>query len=53
MALQLDLPVLASVNWQALAISVAALVAILRFGAGMLLTLAACSLAGVALHLLA
>jgi chromate transporter len=51
--LQLELPVLASVNWPALAISAAALVAILRFGAGMLLTLAACSLAGVVLHLLA
>jgi chromate transporter len=51
--LRLDMPVLASVNWAALAIFLAALVAMLRFNVGLLVTLAACSLAGIAIHLLA
>jgi chromate transporter len=51
--LTLDLPVPASVNWQALVLSAAALVAMLRFKTSMLATLAACSLAGIALYLLA
>ena len=46
-----DMPVLASVNPWALALSVAALVAIFRFKAGTLQVLAACSAAGVALYL--
>jgi chromate transporter len=46
----LDLPVLASVNWAALAIAVAALVAIFRFRLGILPVLAGSCVAGVALH---
>lgn len=49
--LSFDAPVLASVNPWALALSVAAAVAIFRFKAGMLQTLAACSVAGIALYL--
>ena len=45
-----DAPVLASVDPWALALSVAAAVAIFRFKAGMMMTLAACSLAGMALY---
>jgi chromate transporter len=47
-----DAPVLASVNPWALFLSVAAIVAIFRFKAGTIQTLAACSAAGVVLHLL-
>jgi chromate transporter len=46
-----DAPVLASVNLWALLLSLAAIVAIFRFKAGMIQTLAACSAAGVVLHL--
>ena len=46
-----DTPVSASVDRWALALSVAAVVAIFRFKVGMIPTLAACSLAGVALYL--
>jgi chromate transporter len=46
-----DAPVLASVDGWALALSAAAVLAIFRFGAGMIATLAATSAAGVALHL--
>jgi chromate transporter len=46
-----DAPVLASVNGWALALTVAAAIAIFRFKAGMIQTLLACSLAGVALYL--
>jgi chromate transporter len=46
-----DAPVLASVDAWALVLSVAAAVAIFRFKAGMMITLAACSLAGMALYL--
>lgn len=49
--LSFDAPVLASVNPWALALSVAAAIAIFRFKAGMLQTLAACSAAGIALYL--
>lgn len=48
--LSFDAPVLASVNPWALALSVAAALAIFRVKAGMLQTLAACSAAGIALH---
>jgi len=48
--LSFDAPVLTSVDPWALALSVAAAVAIFRFNAGMLQTLAACAAAGVALH---
>src|SRR5438132_7731051 len=47
-----DAPVLASVNPWALFLSVAAIVAIFRFKAGTIQTLAACSAAGVVIHLL-
>ncbi|MBB3267120.1 chromate transporter [Azospirillum sp. OGB3] len=47
----LDLPVLASVNLPALALTVAAVLAVFRFKAGMLPTLGACALAGVALRM--
>jgi chromate transporter len=46
-----DAPVLASTDPWALALSVAAAVAIFRFNAGMVPTLAACSLAGLVLYL--
>jgi chromate transporter len=46
-----DAPVLASINIWAAALSVAAVVAVFRFKAGMLATLAACSLVGVVLYL--
>ena len=49
--LHFDLPVAASVDPWALALSVAAMVAMLRFKAGIIPTLAACSAAGIALHL--
>jgi chromate transporter len=44
-----DLPVLASVNWAALALSAAALVVLLRFKVAVPWLLAACALAGLAL----
>jgi chromate transporter len=47
-----DMPVLPSLNPWALALSLAALVAIFRFKAGAMQTLAACSAAGIALYLL-
>jgi chromate transporter len=46
-----DAPRFSSVDPWALALSIAAMVAIFRFKAGMLPTLAACSLAGIALYL--
>ena len=46
-----DMPVLTSLRPWALALSVAALVAILRFKAGTVQTLAACSTAGILLYL--
>jgi chromate transporter len=46
-----DAPVPASINLWATLLSVAAVVAVFRFKAGMLPTLAACSLAGVVLYL--
>ena len=45
-----DMPVLTSLSPWALALSVAALVAILRFKAGTMQTLAACSAAGIVLY---
>jgi chromate transporter len=48
--LAFDAPVLASLDPWALALSAAALVAIFRFGAGMIPTLLACAAAGVVLH---
>jgi len=45
------MPVLASLNPWALALSVVAMVAIFRFKAGTLQVLAACSAAGIALYL--
>jgi chromate transporter len=50
--LALDAPRLASVDWLALALSVAAAVAIFRFKVGMIPTLAACCGVGLALYLL-
>jgi len=47
-----DAPRLASVDWLALALSVAAAVAIFRFKVGMIPTLAACCGVGLALYLL-
>jgi chromate transporter len=47
-----DMPVLASLNPWALLLSLAAIVAIFRFKVGTMPILAACSAAGVALHLL-
>ena len=50
--LSFEAPRLASVDWLALALSVAAAVAIFRFKVGMIPTLAACCGAGLALYLL-
>jgi chromate transporter len=50
--LSFDAPNLASVNAWALALSVAAAIAIFRFKAGMIQTLAACCAAGIALYLI-
>jgi chromate transporter len=47
----LSLPVLASINGPALALSLAAMVAIFRFKLGMPVTLAGCSLLGAAYYL--
>lgn len=47
----LSVPVLASVNWPAIAIAAAAMVAIFRFKAGIIPVLAASCAAGVGLHL--
>jgi len=49
--LQLDLPVLASVDPWALALAVTAVLAVFRFKAGVIPVLAACAAAGVGLHL--
>jgi chromate transporter len=49
--LAFDLPIAASVDPWALALSVAAMIAIFRFKAGMIATLLACSGAGIVLHL--
>src|SRR6266545_373571 len=46
-----DMPVLASVDPWALALSVAAIIAIFRFKVGMITTLLACSAVGIVLHL--
>ena len=51
LVLTLDVPTLASVNPASLALTVAALVAVFRFKAGMIPVLAACSAAGVLLYL--
>jgi len=50
--LSFDMPVLSSVDPWAFALSLAAMLAILRFKVGMLKALAACSAAGLALHFL-
>lgn len=44
-----DLPVLSSIDWRAAALSLAAVIAMLRFKTGMIPTLAACALAGLVL----
>jgi chromate transporter len=49
--LSFDMPVLASVDPWALALSLAAIVAIFRFKVGMITTLLACSAVGIILHL--
>jgi len=50
--LAFDAPQLASVNWFALALSIAAAIAIFRFKVGMIQTLAGCCGAGIFLFLL-
>ena len=49
--LNLEIPLLSSVDWAALALSIAAAAAIFRFNAGMLPTLAACAGAGIVFYL--
>jgi chromate transporter len=49
--LSFDMPVVASVNLWALALSAAAMIAIFHFKIGMITTLIACSAAGLVLHL--
>lgn len=44
----IDLPVLTSVNWPALALAVGAILAMFRFKAGMLPVLGVCSVLGAA-----
>ena len=51
LGLSFDLPVLTSLDPWAAALSIAAALALLRFKAGVIPTLAACAAAGVALHL--
>lgn len=51
--LALNVPRLATLNWPALTLSLAAVVAMFRFKLGMLWTLAACSAAGVVYYFLA
>ena len=53
LGLMLDVPTLSSVNVASLALTLAALVAVFRFNAGMIPVLAACSAAGVLLYLVA
>ena len=48
--LVLNVPVFASINWPALTLSLAAVVAMFRFKVGMIPTLLACSAAGVAYY---
>jgi len=50
--LVLNLPSFVTINWPALVLSLAAVIAMFRFKAGMLPTLAACSAAGVAYYFL-
>jgi chromate transporter len=50
-ALKFDMPVLTSVDYWALALSVAAIIAIFRFKVGMITTLLASSAIGIILHL--
>ncbi len=47
----LDIPVVSSINIASLALTLAAVLAIFRFNTGMIQTLLACSLAGIAWHL--
>jgi chromate transporter len=53
LGLTLDVPILASVNEASLVLTLAALLAVFRFKIGMLPVLAACSLAGMLLYLVA
>jgi len=46
----LNIPVLASMDWPALAIALAAMVAIFRFKAGIIPMLAASCMAGIVFH---
>ena len=50
--LAFDLPVAASLNWAAFALTAAAILAIFRFRVGVVPVLAACGLAGALLHLI-
>jgi chromate transporter len=50
LGLSFEVPILSSVDWLALGLSCAAILAIFRFKAGMIPTLVACAVAGVALH---
>ena len=51
--IQLELPALASVNWPALLLALAATIAVLRFKTGLATTLVGCALAGIAIKFLA
>jgi chromate transporter len=53
LGLTLDVPILASVNVASLVLTLAALLAVFRFKVGMIPVLAACSLAGMLLYLVA
>jgi chromate transporter len=50
LAMHVSMPVLASVNWPAVVLAVAAIVAIFRFKVGMIPVFAACSVAGIAYY---
>jgi chromate transporter len=49
LGISLDLPVFTSVDWGAAALAIGAMIAMLRYKVGMLLTLAVCAGAGIAL----
>jgi chromate transporter len=49
--IQLDVPVLASIDWAAVALAAAALIAVFRFRLGTLWVLAGCAAAGLAMRL--
>jgi chromate transporter len=52
LGLQLDVPILASIDWASALLVAAALVAVFRFHVGPIMVLTACALAGIVSYLL-